>query len=46
MGREHAETERYRYTEYLHGSSTIFLIQDAENDNAWIQSTAAVPAER
>lgn len=46
MESERAEMERYRYTEYLHGSSTIFLIQDAENDNAWIQSTAAVPAER
>ena len=46
MEPEHPESERYRYTEYSHGSNTIFLIQDVENDNAWIQSTAAVPAER
>jgi hypothetical protein len=40
------EAERYRYTEYVHGSSRVAVIQDAENDRAWIQSTATVPAER
>lgn len=45
MEPEQLETERYRYTEYLHGSDTICLIQDTENDNAWIQSTMAVSVE-
>lgn len=40
------ETERYRYTEYVYGSSRVSLIQDGENENAWIQSTGAVPVER
>lgn len=46
MEHKQREAESYRYIEYRHGSSTISLIQDAKNDNAWIQSTAAVPAER
>ena len=46
MERNRLETDRYHYTEYFHGSSTILLIQDVENDDAWIQSTGAVPVER
>lgn len=40
------EAKRYRYTEYVYGSNRVSLIQDAENENAWIQSTGAVPVER
>lgn len=39
------EGDRYRYSEYRQESRTIAVIQDAENDRAWIQSTAVVPAE-
>jgi hypothetical protein len=46
MERSRPETDRYRDTEYLYGSSRILLIQDVENEDAWIQSTAAVPIER
>ena len=46
MERNPLETERYRYTEYVYGSSRVSLIQDAENENAWIQSTSTAPVER
>lgn len=39
------EAGRYRYSEYRHESRTIAVIQDAENDRAWIQSTAVVPTD-
>lgn len=46
MERNRPETDRYRYTEYLYGSRRLLLIQDAENEDAWIQSTVVVPIER
>lgn len=46
MERREPETERYHHTEYRYGSGTILLIQDVENDDAWIQSSTAVPIER
>lgn len=43
--RKSLDAGRYRYTEYHHESRTIAVIQDAENDRAWIQSTAVVPTD-
>lgn len=39
------EGDRYRYSEYRQESRTIAVIQDVENDRAWIQSTAVVSTD-
>lgn len=45
---EPSDQDRYRdeFTEYHNGSAKISLIEDTENENAWIRSTYAVPVQR
>lgn len=38
--------DRYWYSEYEVGSRTVAMIEDLENEHAWIQSTVTVPARR
>lgn len=38
--------DRYRYVEYDTDGSTVSIIQDSENQRAWIQSTLSVDVER
>ena len=40
-------SSRYRTIEFEDDDAdTITIVQDTENDRAWIQSTLAVPVER
>ena len=39
------DTGRFAYTEYRTGTRTISMIEDMENDRAWLQSTHAVDVE-
>lgn len=42
-----ADDPRYRCIEFEDdGADTITIVQDTENDRAWIQSTFAVPVRR
>ncbi|ELZ13186.1 hypothetical protein C477_22050 [Haloterrigena salina JCM 13891] len=43
---EHDPFEQYRYIEYTMDDESVSVIQDTENDRAWIQSTHAVLASR
>ncbi len=38
--------QRYITTQYGHGDDEITLVHDTENDQAWLQSDAAVAVER
>lgn len=38
-------SERYRYVAYEQAEGTVAVIQDRQNDQAWIQSTLAVAVE-
>lgn len=42
---EHDPFEQYRYIEYTTADEPVAVIQDRENDRAWIQSTHAVTVE-
>lgn len=39
-------TDRYRYVEYESDGTSVSVIQDTENQRAWIQSTVNVAVER
>lgn len=37
-----ADQFEYQYVEYESGSDTVAVIQDRENESAWVQSTVSV----
>lgn len=37
------EPNKYRYVEYERDVGTVAVIQDVDNDDAWIESTVASP---
>ncbi|SFR34336.1 hypothetical protein [Halogeometricum limi] len=43
---EPTEEAEYRYIEYESADDTVAVIQDGDNENAWIQSTVSEPVRR
>lgn len=41
-----AEDREYQYIEYESSDDTVAVIQDCENESAWVQSTVSMPVER
>lgn len=39
-------SERYSYAEYEAAEGSVFIIQDTQNERAWVQATHAVAVER
>lgn len=40
------ESNRYRYVEYKRDAETVAVIQDVDNDAAWLESTVIQPVPR
>ncbi|MFB6140822.1 MAG: hypothetical protein ABEJ26_10355 [Halosimplex sp.] len=43
--RRDGDARRYRTIEYASGDVTVTIIQDSENDRAWIQSDRTLEVE-
>ncbi|SFR36474.1 hypothetical protein SAMN04487947_0469 [Halogeometricum rufum] len=39
------EHREYHYIEYESNDDTVSVIQDCQNESAWLQSTVSVPVE-
>ena len=42
---EAGEDGEYQYIEYESDDETVVVIQDHDNESAWIQSTVSIPIE-
>ena len=46
QNQRHDDSSRYRCIEFEDDADTITIVQDTENDRAWVQSTLAMPIRR
>lgn len=41
-----SDADRYTFVEYEGERGTVSVVQDVQNERAWIQSTTTAPVER